>query len=202
MKTIEIKNIFNDETIHSGTFENIKECVEDAVRRRISLREADLSETNLYRADLREANLSEANLYGANLKEANLREANLSRANLSEANLYRASLREANLYKVSLSEANLYGANLSGADLYEADLSGADLSETNLYGANLYGATNYYSFVAYDTSKRLIHCVRHQDTWMIQAGCFWGTLNELEAEVKAAHNSKVYLANIEILKEL
>ena len=30
----------------------------------------------------------------------------------------------------------------------------------------------------------------------------WGTLEELENKVKATHNSKVYLANIEILKQL
>ena len=177
MKTIEIKNIFTDEIIHSGTFENIKECVEDAVRRRISL--------------------SGANLRGANLSEANLRGADLRGANLSEASLY-----EANLYRASLREADLYRASLYEASLSEANLREADLSEADLYRASLYGATNYYSFVAYDTSKRLIHCVRHQDTWMIQAGCFWGTLEELEDKVKRTHSSKVYLANIEILKGL
>jgi len=36
---------------------------------------------------------------------------------------------------------------------------------------------------------------------MIQAGCFWGFLEELETKVKETHNSKVYLANIEILKD-
>ena len=82
-------------------------------------------------------------------------------------------------------------------DLYRVDLRGADLR-----GADLYRAKSYYSFVAYDTSKRIVHCVRHEDTWMVQAGCFWGTLEELETRVKESHNSKVYLANIEILKGL
>jgi hypothetical protein len=167
MKTITIKNRFTDETIHSGIFENIQECVEDAVKRGINLSEANLSE----------ANLSEANLKGANLKGADLKGANLS-------------------------EVNLKGANLYGADLSESNLYGADLKGANLYGANLSGANNYYSFVAFDTSKRLVHCIRYEDTWKVNAGCFWGTLEELEAKVKKEHNSKVYLANIEILKEL
>lgn len=140
MKTIEIKNRFTNETIHSGTFENLKECVEDAVEKGVSLSGADLR--------------------GADLKGINLR-----------------------------------GADLSEVDLYEADLSRANLSQ-----ADLSRAKNYYSFVAFDTSKRLVHCVKNKDTWMIKAGCFWGTLEELEAKVKKTHNSKVYLANIEILK--
>ena len=99
------------------------------------------------------------------------------------------------------------GADLIGADLYEADLSGANLSgvnlgRANLIGADLDGALNYYSFFAHDTSKRIVHCIKHEKTWMIKAGCFWGTLEELEKKVKATHNSKVYLANIEILKQL
>ena len=108
------------------------------------------------------------------------------------ANLRGADLRGADLYKADLYGANLYGANLRGANLYEANLRGADL----------YGAENYYCFMAYDTSRRIVHCVKHEDTWMIKAGCFWGTLGELETKVKETHNSRVYLANIEILKGL
>ena len=78
----------------------------------------------------------------------------------------------------------------------------ADLSGANLNGADLNGAKSYYSFTAYDTSKRIVHCIKNQDTWMVQAGCFWGTLDELEAEVKSTHNSKVYLSNIGLLRSL
>jgi len=35
---------------------------------------------------------------------------------------------------------------------------------------------------------------------MISAGCFWGTLEELEVAVKKKHNCPVYLGVIEILK--
>jgi hypothetical protein len=192
MKTIEIKNRFTNETIYSGNFENLKECVEDAVKMGVSLMEA-----NLTKADLREANLKGADLDGAYLREADLDGANLKGADLDGANLYGADLMEANLTKANLDRATLCGADLDRADLREATLCGA-----TLYGANLDRARNYYSFIAYDTSKRLVHCIKYKDTWKVQAGCFWGTLEELEAKVKKVHNSKVYLANIEILKEL
>jgi uncharacterized protein YjbI with pentapeptide repeats len=142
---------------------------------------ADLEGADLYRADLRGADLRYASLRGADLRYADLRGADLC-------------------------EVNLRGADLRGADLAAANLEEADLYSAN-HGANLHGATleeakHYYSFVAYDTSKRIVHCIKHKDTWMIKAGCFWGTLEELETKVKETHNSKVYLANIEILKGL
>lgn len=93
-------------------------------------------------------------------------------------------------------------ANLSGADLERADLERSDLERANLSGSNLSGAKGVYTFMEYDTSKRTVYCIKHDNTWMIKAGCFWGSLDELEAKVKATHNSKVYLANIEILKGL
>ena len=85
--------------------------------------------------------------------------------------------------------------NLDGGK--KAKLHGADLREASLYGAN-----SYYSFFAYDSSRRIVHCVKHEETWMVKAGCFWGTLEELEQKVRDTHNSKVYLSNIEILKGL
>jgi len=169
---MKLLNRYTNEVIIERDVSTMKKLVEIAVIERISLRAANLIGANLCRADL----------YGANLSGANLRGADLSGSNLCSADLERADLRRANL-----SVANLYGANLSGS---------------NLRGADLSRAKSCYSFVAYDTSKRLVHCIKHKDTWMIKAGCFWGTLEELEAKVKETHNSKVYLANIELLKTL
>jgi uncharacterized protein YjbI with pentapeptide repeats len=123
---------------------------------------------------------------------ANLRGANLINADLSGADLNCADLKGADLNCADLRDSDLRGANLSGVGLSGADLNCADLK----------GAINYYSFVAYDTSKRLVHCVKHDTTWMIKAGCFWGTLEELEIKVLDTHKSSVYLANIEILKTI
>jgi uncharacterized protein YjbI with pentapeptide repeats len=144
---------------------------------KITLEKAVSERADLYKADLINAYLEDANLINADLRDANLRNANLRGAYLEDA--------------------NLRNANLRGAYLEDADLRNA-----NLYKANLGNNKNYYSFVAYDTSKRLVHCVKHKETWMIKAGCFWGTLKELEEKVLQSHKSKVYLHNIELLKTL
>ena len=130
---IQIKSIFGN-LIFEYECENntIDKTVEEAVRKNINLRVANLSGANLRVANLRVANLSGANLRVANLSGANLRGANLSGANLydadlSGANLYDADLSGANLRVANLSGANLSGANLRGANLYDADLSGANL---------------------------------------------------------------------------
>ena len=124
------------------------------------------------------------------------------RADFREANLREVKLRGADLRKADFRRANLKGAYLVGTDLKGVYLKGADIEGANLNGADLRGAKNYYSFTAYDTSKRIVHCIEHEDTWMVQAGSFWGTLDELENKVLDTHKSKVYLANIALLREL
>jgi len=126
-----------------------------------------------------------ANLRGADLRGANLYGANLYGANLYGANLYGADLRGANLYEANLRGANLRGANLRGADLR---------------GANLTRAESIMQFGPMPTSGRIIYAVRHNSGWMVQAGCFWGTLDELEAQVKAKHNCPMYLGFIQNLR--
>jgi len=152
------------------------------------------------KANLSEANLTEANLYGANLYRADLTGADLYGANLSGADLSEADLSEAHLTIANLYGANLSGANLSGANLYRANLYGANLSGANLYGANLSGAIGIMQFGPMPTSGRIIYAVRHDSGWMVQAGCFWGTLDKLEEEVKAVHNCPMYLGIIQLLR--
>ena len=93
--------------------------------------------------------------------------------------------------------ANLFGADLSGANLFGVNLSGA-----NLFGVNLFGAKNIYTFGPMPTSKRICHAVWHGEEkgWLVQAGCFWGSLDELEKAVMEKHSCPVYLANIAILR--
>ena len=79
---------------------------------------------------------------------------------------------------------------------------GADLEEANLMEANLEGADNLYVFNASDTSKRMVYCVRHSDTWYVKAGCFWGTIKQLKDKVLSTHKSKIYLHNIALLEQL
>ena len=85
---IQIKSVFGDVLFEYEKENNtIKDTVEEAVNRRISLNGASLNEANLNGANLNEANLNEANLNGANLNGANLNGANLNGANLNGANL-------------------------------------------------------------------------------------------------------------------
>ncbi len=134
-------------------------------------------------------------LRGANLEGANLRGANLEGANLRGANLEGANLRGANLRG-----ANLRGANLRGANLRGANLEGANLEGANLEGANLRGAHAIYQFGPMPTSGRICVAVWIENQWMVKAGCFYGTLDELEEKVKEDHNCPVYLANIQLLR--
>ena len=104
--------------------------------------------------------------------------------------------------EIVISKRQKSGANLSGADLSGANLRGADLRGADLSGADLWGTENIYVFTAYDTSKRIVYCVKHKYTWYVKAGCFWGTLAELKTRVLETHNSKVYLHNIALLEQL
>lgn len=74
---------------------------------------------------LKNANLTEAQLYNLNLTSANFSQADLTKANLSQANLHNANF----------SSAKLPNANLTNADLRGADFSNVDLTSTNLINA-------------------------------------------------------------------
>ena len=113
----------------------------------------------------------------------------------------RADLRGANMTGCDLREANLREANLREANLCWADLRGADLRGANLCEANFHRARNIIQFGPMPTSGRIVYGVRHDSGWMVQAGCFWGTVDELEAKVKASHNCPSYLRFIEILRK-
>ena len=126
--------------------------------------------------------------------------ANLTGADLTGANLTRANLTRANLTGADLTGADLTGANLTGADLIGADLTGANLTRANLTGADLTGAKGYFGFGPMPTSGRIVHCVWGDEGWTVQAGCFWGSLDELEARVKEKHNCPVYLGMIAFLR--
>lgn len=123
---MEIKDI-DGRVLYTCECKTIKECVEDAVKNRVSL---------CY-ASLRGADLSNTYLYGADLSHACLYEADLSHSYLTEAVLSHADLYGANLYKADLNFADVCDADLSFANLYDADLGYA-----KLYGANLHDAKN------------------------------------------------------------
>ncbi len=102
---------------------------------KVSLTEADLSETIIAGADFSGVDAKGIDLYGTDLTGANLKMSNFEGADLS-----RAQLCSVGGYKVCLKGAHLTEANLEGADLSEADLRGADLRGANLRDVNLQGA--------------------------------------------------------------
>jgi hypothetical protein len=69
---IQIENRFTGEVIHQGDFETVRDCVEDAVQKGISLTGANLENANLENANLENANLKNANLAFANLEDAKM----------------------------------------------------------------------------------------------------------------------------------
>ena len=150
---MEIKNIYGV-VIFSDESENIKDCLENAVKK-----DANLEYANLERANLYNANLYNANLYNANLIDAILKGANLKGANLYNANLYNANLIDANLKGANLEGANLERANLIGANFYNANLIGANFYNANLEDANLEYAIKIpiYCKWSHGVTNNLIH---------------------------------------------
>lgn len=134
---IEIRRLNNNEIIHSGDFKSMRECVEDAVRKDVSLWSANLQSVDLRSANLESANLQSANLRSANLQSADLRSANLQSTNLRSADLWSADLRSADLQLANLQLANLQSANLREANLRSAHLWSAHLRSANLQLATL-----------------------------------------------------------------
>jgi hypothetical protein len=93
----EIKRWDSGELIYEGEGESLRNVVEQAVSKKISLRNADLRNANLRNANLRNANLRNADLRNVNLPYADLRNVNLPYADLTYADLRNANLRGADL---------------------------------------------------------------------------------------------------------
>lgn len=128
-----------------------------------SLRDADLSETNLPRADLsatdlRDATLADADLRGGNLAGADCWEAELADVYLVGGDLTGVDLKQADCSDANLRSGALTGANLEGASLAQADLFDATLTDARLYGTVLDGAranegTDLDEYCVYDPAS-------------------------------------------------
>ncbi len=131
MKKIEIKSIFG-KVLFTYKAENatIKDAVENAIKEKVSLRNSNLSYSNLSGSDL-----SGSNLRGSNLSGSDLRYSNLSASNLSGSDLRYSNLSASNLSGSDLRYSNLSYSDLSGSDLRGSNLSGSDLSSSNLSGS-------------------------------------------------------------------
>ena len=167
-----------------------------AVESQANLSDADLSGADLSGAYLSRAYLSRAYLSGADLSGANLSGAYLSRAYLPGADLSGANLSCANLSCANLSDANLSDANLSRANLYGANLSDANLSFAYLSRANLSGSVGVVSFGPIGKTRHIGYAVKHDAGPMIQLGCFWGTLDEASAKIRAKYGENSAYENL------
>ena len=146
---------------------------------------ADLSNTDLREhADIiRKANMSKANMSGANMSWADMSGADMSWADMSWANMSGANMSGANMSKANMSKANMSGANMSGADMSKKYISITRIGSRK-------GMTTY--------------CFDDDIIW---CGCFRGTLEEFEKQVKETHKDnpqflKEYLGFIKYLKDI
>jgi hypothetical protein len=178
---IEIKHRYTDEILFRADVDSLKLAVEVAVKSRVDLGGAYLSDTDLRDADLRGAylcyaDLSDTDLRGADLRGAYLCDAYLSGTHLSGAYLSAADLRGAYLSAADLCDADLRDAYFGGAVLSGADLRGADLGGADLRGADLCDADLRYAYLGgvrdmrLETGERLSEYIEEVVRPLITAG--------------------------------
>ena len=143
MKTIKIKDIKGKVLFeHSQENNTLKDTIELATKKKVSLyganlEGADLSGTDLRNVDLRNSNLEDADLSGADLRDADLRYSDLRNSSLENACLIGACLKNSYLRYSDLRYSDLRNVDLRNSDLRFAKLYRADLSGVNLIGTDL-----------------------------------------------------------------
>ncbi len=148
---IEIKVRDKDLIIFATTKRaNIKEALEEAVRRKLILHKADLVGQDLSGATMAGGNmpnafLAECNLDGANFKGAQLMDAvfvgsSLKGANLAEISGQKAIFQGCNLEGAKITGALLFDCDFSHSNLKNVDFSGSQFLNSNFEGADLTGA--------------------------------------------------------------
>ena len=100
----------------------------------------------------------------------------------------------ANLCNANLCGANLCGANLCGANLCDANLRGANLRDADLRGANLRDAKNILAVGPIGSRLDITYAVKHRDRIMIKCGCFWGDLEQWQAQCRVTHGDNSHAA--------
>jgi hypothetical protein len=180
---IEIKSRWDGRVIYTAeNAQDVRQAVEEAVKRSADLGSADLGYADLRSADLGSADLRYANLGSADLGYADLGYADLRSADLRYADLGSADLGYADLGSADLGSADLRYAHLGSADLGYANLGSADLRSADLGYADLRYADLGYADLGYAD-------LRSADQWRHP---FWATrqdffsiLDRAPAEVAA-----------------
>jgi serine/threonine protein kinase len=136
---------------------NLKEALEDAARKKVSLFQADLAhadvdQANLQGLDLRSADLRRAKFHHCQLNQANLSGADLSMATCWNTQFQFADLSDANCRAASLIQCSFLYANCKNTNFADGKLTQAHFDYANLRGANLAKAD------LIQTNFRYAHC--------------------------------------------
>lgn len=109
--------------LFKGQFTNFKDCLEQAVKNRITLERADLRNKNLTNANLDDAIMPGADLSGSNLSGANLSEAYLRGSNFSGAALYNTCMNDSNISACNFADASFGATDIHGTIISDSQFS-------------------------------------------------------------------------------
>lgn len=177
------------ETLYQSDKPTLKEAVEAAVAKGVSLKLAKLAD-----ADLKGVSLPGADMRCADLSRTNLRGAELSGADLSRADMRYTNLAFAVLTGAYLSYSNFYCSNLLYTTVTDVELASVQVNFAIFSPSTLKGATfNSHTVVSAATfgpiGSRIdnLLAVQTVDSLYFQTGCFTGTKEELLAAVESTH---------------
>lgn len=96
--------------------------------------------------------------------------------------------------KISLANAYLRGADLSGADL-----SGAKLKNGEIVGES---DRPFFTLGPIGSAERMLYAFSTDKGIRLQTGCFFGTVEEFEAQLKTTHGKNEHAREYEAAMEL
>ncbi|MCB1652073.1 MAG: pentapeptide repeat-containing protein [Alphaproteobacteria bacterium] len=135
MKTYTLQTVKTQEVLFEGTFPSFKDCLESAVRKKITLDNVDLRHKNLSHA-----NLDNAVMPGADFSHSNLNGVNLSESHLRGAVFKNATLHGACLCYSNLSECIFEDSSFGATDIFGAILGRARFSTLSCFSLNFSAA--------------------------------------------------------------
>ena len=144
-KKIQILSRFTNAVIFAAAVDTMKDCVELAIKKGVSLRNANLAGANMARANMAGAYMARANMAGAYMEGAYMAGACMARANMEGAHMEGACMagaymEGANMEGAYMAGANMARANMEGANMARAYMAGAHMEGAHMEGANMEGA--------------------------------------------------------------
>lgn len=139
MNNHKIVSFSGGDTLFSGRFPDFRSCVEHAISDGVSLRNADLSHSNLLNAQLDGGDFREAVFINCNLSGVNASECRMDGARFNAATLYGAVFCES-----SLNNAIFKDASFGATDIYRASLENCVFSTLSAFTLNFSDASTLY----------------------------------------------------------